>query len=218
MNRLEFIRYKRDMAEKRYDEIFSENYDADWGNVETTHNENVLYLMRLLENGASILDAACGTGKYFSLIGSMGYRIFGIDQSLKMLQQAKKKLPSAEIKKMGLQELDFENKFSGIMCVDAMENVFPEEWSIVLSNFHRALKKGGYLYFTVETEDDSKISKAYEEALKKEYPIVYGEVAIEGYHYYPNEVQVESCIETSRFITKLKNVSEGYIHYIVQRD
>jgi hypothetical protein len=31
------------------------------------------------------------------------------------------------------------------MCVDAMENVFPEDWPQVLANLRRALRPGGHL-------------------------------------------------------------------------
>jgi len=54
---------------------------------------------------------------------------------------------------MGLQELPYTNLFEGIICIDALEFVPPEDWPPVLNNFHRALKARGNLYFTVELAD-----------------------------------------------------------------
>jgi hypothetical protein len=41
--------------------------------------------------------------------------------------------------------------------MDAMENVPPEDWLLVLSNFHRALKEHGYFYFTAETIENADV-------------------------------------------------------------
>ncbi|MBU5330855.1 class I SAM-dependent methyltransferase [Anaerocolumna aminovalerica] len=35
--------------------------------------------MGLIPNGDTILDAACGTGKYWSIITAKGYNVLGID-------------------------------------------------------------------------------------------------------------------------------------------
>ena len=38
MDRKEFIAYKRNMAVQRYNEIFSKDYDLNWGRIESVHN------------------------------------------------------------------------------------------------------------------------------------------------------------------------------------
>ena len=87
-----------------------------------------------------ILDAACGTGKYWPSILQTGRSVRAVDQSAGMLAQASAKYPDVPTRKLGLQELDYEQAFDGIICMDAMENVFPEDWPLVMANFHRALK------------------------------------------------------------------------------
>jgi hypothetical protein len=42
-----------------------------------------------------------------------------------------------------LQELSFEAAFDGAMTVDAMENIPPEDWPVVIANIRRALKPAG---------------------------------------------------------------------------
>lgn len=99
MDRAEWIKEKRRMAEKRYDTIFSINYDEQWGRISETHKKNLLNFLNLLPKGCRILDAACGTGKYWGLILSNNYLVFGVDQSEQMLIKAKKKFPNCGIKK-----------------------------------------------------------------------------------------------------------------------
>ena len=73
--------------------------------------------------------------------------------------------------------------FDGILCVDAMEFIAPEEWPPVLNNFHRALKRDGYLYFTVELLEAEELDHAYREGQKQGLPVVEGEYAHEGYYH-----------------------------------
>jgi len=47
------------------------------------------------------------------------------------------------------------SEFDGAICIDAMENVFPEDWPRVLANLKHAVRPGSPVYLTVElTEDD----------------------------------------------------------------
>ena len=62
--------------------------------------------------------------------------------------------------------------------MDAMEHVGPEDWPLVLTNFHQALKAPGYLYFTAETienADENEIRQAFDRAQNARLPVVYGE-------------------------------------------
>jgi len=61
----------------------------------------------------------------------------------------------------------FRDVFDGAVCMDAMENVCPEDWPLVLGNFHWALKQHGCLYFiaeTVEHADENEIRQAFDSA------------------------------------------------------
>lgn len=218
MDRSEWIKEKREMAEKRYDTIFSIGYDNNWGQIEDKHRENLLYFLGLLPGGDTILDAACGTGKYWSVITDKGYNVIGIDQSQKMLNNAADKFPDINIEKIGLQEISYNNRFHGIICIDAMENVFPEEWMLVLKNFYKALKKDGYLYFTVETISKDQIEYALKKGHEMGFPVVEGEYAHEGgYHYYPSIEKVRGWINLSGFVILKENTSDGYEHFILKK-
>lgn len=218
MNRLEWIKEKRKMAERRYDTIFATNYDNNWGQIEEIHKKNLLHLLSLIPDGGTILDAACGTGKYWAIITAKRYKVLGIDQSQKMLDNATNKFPDINVEKIGLQEISLNNRFNGIICIDAMENVFPEEWILVLGNFHRALKKDGYLYFTVETISKDETEYALKKGLEMGFPVVEGEYAHKGgYHYYPSIEKVKEWINSSGFVIVKENTSDGYEHFILEK-
>ena len=59
---------------------------------------------------------------------------------------------------MGLQEIAFHEVFDGVICVDALEHVCPEDWPGILARFQKALKPGGVLYVTVEVPEWGEIS------------------------------------------------------------
>ena len=84
-----------------------------------------------------------------------------------MLAVANAKYPEVATEKTGLQELAFPAEFDAAICVDAMENVFPEEWPLVLSNLRRAVRPGGHVYMTVETIDEREITEVFEVGLER---------------------------------------------------
>ena len=136
MERREFLNEKRLAAEERMNTLFAPIYDEQWGaRIETTHHNFIAKFLAQCPPGCTVLDAACGTGKYWPLILDSGRGIVGIDQSQEMLKRAQTKFPDVSVRKLGLQELSDENAFKAIICMDAMENIFPEDWPVVLLNF-----------------------------------------------------------------------------------
>jgi SAM-dependent methyltransferase len=145
-------------------------------------------LMATCPPGGVVLDAPCGTGQYFPLVAAAGRRVVGIDQSGGMLQQARARGIAVALHQIGLQELRFAAEFDAVMTIDAMENVFPEDWPLVLANLHRAVRPGGHMYLSVEEVAESVVDGAFAALIALGLPVVRGEV-IEGgaapYHFYP---------------------------------
>lgn len=158
------------------------------------------FIARLLGTcpaGGVVLDAPCGTGQYFAQVAAAGRRVVGIDQSAGMLEQARALGVAAELHQIGLQELVFEHEFDAVMTVDAMENVFPEDWPLVLANLHRAARPGAHLYLTVEEIEAAEIDAAFEDLMARGLPAVHGEVIegdVAGYHYYPGRDRVRGWL------------------------
>jgi hypothetical protein len=140
-----------------------------------------------------------------------------------MLAQAAAKGLADRLDDVGLQEMAFEDEFDGSMTIDALENVSPEDWPIVLANLHRAVRPGGHLYLTVEEVPDSEIDAAYEEGLSKGLPLQRGEVIegdTAGYHYYPGRARVAEWLRTEG-LTVVEEATDwedgwGYWHLLVR--
>jgi len=150
-------------------------------------------LLALCPDHGIVLDAPCGTGRYFPLAVAAGHRVVGIDQSANMLAEAQRRGLAIDLQHVGLQELSFVERFDAVMTIDAMENVAPEDWPGVLANLHRALRPGGHLYVTVEEHHDVDFAAAHETLLARGLPAVPGEIIdgdVAGYHYYPSREQV----------------------------
>jgi SAM-dependent methyltransferase len=219
MERAAWLKEKRRRAEERMDTLFAPIYDEHWGGyINDSHRAMLDRFLALCPPRCTILDAACGTGKYWPTILASGPSVYGIDQSQHMLDRAQAKFPAVRVEKLGLQEMRFVEEFEGAICMDAMESVFPEDWPHILENFHRALKPNGHLYFTVELIEEAELRASMEAARAQGLPIVEGELAHEdGYHYYPPIEQVRVWMETTHFAILEETVGDDYHHFLTRK-
>jgi SAM-dependent methyltransferase len=116
------------------------------------------------------------------------------------LAQARARGVAVGLHQVGLQELAFEDEFDAAMTVDAMENVFPEDWPAVLANLRRAVHPGGHLYLTVEEVPETDLDEAFADLSARGLPAVRGEVIegdVAGYHFYPGRGQVAAWLKAA---------------------
>lgn len=204
-----FLDHRRAVCRRRFDELHSPIYDQRWGGyLNPTHAEFAGDLAQRVGAGAHVLDAACGTGKYWSMLLAAGLRVTGADQSTGMLEVARAKGLPVEIAEIALQDMALlADRFDGLLCVDAMENVGPEDWPLVLKGFREVLRPGGYAYLTVELPDGEVPGPAG--------VLVEGEVLEDGaYHFYPAREQVLSWLEETGFAVVRQAEGDGYRHLI----
>jgi cyclopropane fatty-acyl-phospholipid synthase-like methyltransferase len=124
------------------------------------------------------------------MVLASGRSVLGTDHSAGQLRVAKEKVPEVPTEKHALRDLPFDDAFDGVICVDAMEFVPPEDWPIVLDRFRSALRPAGCLYVTIERVSPSEIESATERARRSGLPVVEGEVLWDDpegayYHHYP---------------------------------
>jgi SAM-dependent methyltransferase len=220
MDRTIWLKERRREAEERYDTLWAPFYDKDFGIYpNATHQHFMHEFLDLLPERRVILDAACGTGRYIPLLLEGRHTVIGIDQAQGMLARAKDKFPQVQFEKVGLQEMSYQALFDGAICMDAMEHVCPEDWPLVLDNFHRALKPQGYLYFTVEIAAETEIKAAFDRGRQFGWPVVYGEWpdADEVYHYYPSLEQVREWLRHVGFEVRHEGEADAYQHFIVHK-
>lgn len=178
------------------------SYDAGYDPATPLHRQFVARLIETTPADGIILDAPCGTGPYIGQVLASRRRVLGADQSSGMLEAARSKHPDVRFELVGLQELAFDGEFDGVMTVDSMEHVPPEEWPLVVSNLRRALKPGGHLYLTCEEAVETELDSAYTEALAAGLPVVRGELTAPdtgGYHYYPGRALARAWLTSGGF-------------------
>jgi SAM-dependent methyltransferase len=212
-DRRAWLRDRRRVDEQQEDALAGD-YDAQWGEVEDTHRAFVERFLSSLPPDGRVLDAACGTGKYFPMVLASGRRLLGVDHAGAALAIAAAKFPQVPVERHDLQELPYQDQFDGVLCVDAMEFVPPEDWPPVLERFRRALRSRGWLYLTVELAPDDAVRAGNQAARRSGLPVVDGEVIWEEpdgyYHHYPNMPQVRAWLADAGFA--IQQETEGPWH------
>ena len=221
MKRSDWLAKQRQMVEEGYDMQEGSTY-VEAEEISSTHHQFVSRLIELCPPDGRILDAACGTGGYFGMILASGRQVAGIDQSEGMLKRARARFPEVETEKVGLQQLEKDAQFDAVMCVDAMEFVFPEDWPLVMANLRRALRPGGHLYMTVELVSQRELEKAFADATERGLPVMQGENVFRGgYHFYPPIPQVVAWIDEAGLQVVEDGHSDhgsyGYHHLLARR-
>ena len=190
-------------VDEQQEDALAGDYDAQWGEIEPTHQVFVERFLSRLPQAGRVLDAACGTGKYFSMVLASGRRLLGVDHAGALLAKAAAKFLQVPTEQHDLQDLPYEGEFDGVLCVDAMEFVPPEDWPPVLERFRRTLRPGGWLYLTVELAPEDRVRAANQAARQRGLPVVDGEVVWEGpdsyYHHYPSMAQVRTWLAGAGF-------------------
>lgn len=99
--------------------------------------------------GERVLDAGCGTGRYFETLLGQQAALVGVDFSAGMLRVARRKHPSAALVQADLQRAwPFHNaSFDTVVCALVGEHL--GELDRVFSEMRRVLRPGGRLIFSV---------------------------------------------------------------------
>lgn len=220
-SRDEFLAERRRVGPQRMDTLFAPAYDEHWGMINPSHEAFVGKLIELTPDDALLLDAACGTGKYWPQLLAAGRRVIGTDRSAGMLAQAGAKFPDVATRQLELDRLntvpEWNARFDGLLCVDAMENVPPEDWVVILAGFASVLKSASPLYLTVEIPGDED----RQAAANPQPPLVSGEVLWpdehgSGYHYFPEPKLVAAWLAGAG-LTVLDTADADGVQHILAR-
>jgi SAM-dependent methyltransferase len=211
-DRRAFVAERRAASTHRFDTLHSAHYDENWGAISPSHAAFVARLAGLVRRGGAVLDAACGTGKYWPALLAAGLRVTGVDQSAGMLAQARRKHPEVPSRVLALQDLaGLPDRFDGLLCVDALEYVAPEDWPLVAAGFARVLLPRAPAYVTVELPDGPLPPPSD----PRQVP---GEVTDGGgYHYYPERDQVRGWLAAAGLSITEEADADSYWHLLLTR-
>jgi ubiquinone/menaquinone biosynthesis C-methylase UbiE len=221
MDRLTWLDQRRAAVLASYDQE-APTYD-DRSYPTEIQQDWVARLLRACPAAAKILDVPCGTGRYFSMVAAAGHRVVGADQSAGMLAQARERGIAIALDQVRLQELSYVGEFDAVLTIDAMENIPPEDWPLVLANLHRAARPGGFVYLTVEEVAEPVIEEAFAMLTRRGLPAVRGEVIdgdVAGYHYYPGRDRVTGWFNAAGLQIIEEGFKQedgwGYRHFLLQ--
>ena len=213
-----FLDQRRAICRERFDTIHAPVYDDRWGSyLNPTHERCLRTLVAHLSPGARVLDAACGTGKYWPLLLADGLEVVGTDQSQAMLDVAAAKHPGVPTHRIALQDLSAAGltAFDAVLCIDAMENVGPEDWPGVVAGLRAALRPGGTAYLTVELPDPDDPDLP-DDPQETRAPLLPGEVLSGGaYHYYPAVADAAEMLHAVGFTIDEVLEGDGYAHLLM---
>lgn len=210
--------------------------------VSETHVRYLLKFLGRVSPRSRLLSAGCGAGLYDGMLLEAGHSVVGIDLSAEMLARASARFPSIQYEKRGLQELNYRDEFDGVICIDALEHVFPEDWPVIIRGFREALKPGGMLYVTLDVSATDGLEEAYAQAKLQGLPAVFGEVVAEVdeafekvmsagqgdapseledkavYHYHPSVEQVRQWLAQEKFVIEAEEMGViWYRHFLARK-
>jgi ubiquinone/menaquinone biosynthesis C-methylase UbiE len=223
MDRQAWLAERRSAVVAAYDDL-APGYD-EHEYPSDLQREWVARVLRLIRPGGIVLDAPCGTGKYFPMVAAAGHQVAGVDRSAGMLAQARARGIAVRLERVALQDLSYAGAFDAVLTVDAMENIPPEDWPLVLANLHRAARPGGVMYLTVEEVEQAQIDQAFQSLSARRLPVVRGEIVegdVAGYHYYPGRDQAVEWFERENLAILDEGFRRddgwGYRHFLLRTD
>jgi ubiquinone/menaquinone biosynthesis C-methylase UbiE len=94
----------------------------------------------------SVLDVACGTGTLLAMAHEKGLECYGVDLSPGMLNQARAKVPSAELRRASYYEIPYpDGQFDYVVATNAISGTYIDA-RCVLIEMIRVCKSGGRVY------------------------------------------------------------------------
>jgi daunosaminyl-N,N-dimethyltransferase/N-dimethyltransferase len=99
-----------------------------------------------IEDGASVLEAACGTGSHLEALSSW-YRVSGFDLSEAMLEIARKKVSDVPLFRADMRDFEVEEPVDAVLCLFSSIGyaVGEDRLGAAAACFARALRPGGVL-------------------------------------------------------------------------
>lgn len=125
--------------------VFEDTVDQDMDAV-------IKDFLDVLEEGDTILDLGCGSGRDSLTFYEMGYDVTALDASEEMCKLAEIHT-GLEVLHMTCEEMEFEDVFDGIWACASLVHIPKNELCGVLAKIARALKEHGVLYLSFKQGD-----------------------------------------------------------------
>ncbi len=173
-----------------YDKIapmYAEQYSNDFSDS--------VYIDYFLKNvkGKEILDAGCGPGQFSAYMASFDKHVLGVDNSEKMIEIAQNAFNNCEFLCKNVLELEFQNKFDGILADNLFLHFSHPQCQEAIKIFHKALKENGAMLVSfLEGNGEGFIREPVDENLR---------VYIKFYMYKEIEEMIENYFSIKKVWT-----------------
>lgn len=123
---------------------------------EDTVNQDMSEIMgeflKELEEGDTILDLGCGSGRDSLAFYELGYDVTPLDASEEMCKLAEIHT-GLEVLNMACEEMEFSEVFNGVWACGSLIHIPKKELPVVLQKISDALKPEGVLYLSFKLGD-----------------------------------------------------------------
>lgn len=179
---------------------------------ENTVDLDVSHLMEpflsYLDEGSSVLDLGCGSGRDSLTFLDMGYDVTALDGSEEMCSLASIHT-DLDILHMQFKDLDFEEVFDGIWACASLVHIEKDKLPSIIKKISKALNPGGIFYMSVHRGD-------FEGIRNQRYFAEYNEQELQNIlHKFP-ELKIQDIWTTE----DVRNKSNGqeWLNLLVQKE
>ena len=132
----------------------AKNYDliaSDYARTRRYNSQDLIDLAVLAKPGEKVLDLGCANGRMFELFGSKNIEYYGVDNSEKLIEIAKKLYPAGHFQVADALSLPFsDNTFDKVYFISVLHHIPSEEFrQRCFSEINRVLKPNGQLILRV---------------------------------------------------------------------
>ena len=209
-----------------YSKAFTQYYDQLMGDYSSIVNTVERLTDTYIPPKSSLIELGCGTGNILKLLQNK-YELTGIDNSPGMIEQAKRKVPTAQYYLDDITTFRHPRSYDGILCIfDTINHLTTfSKWNSLFRQVHKHLKPKGIFIFDMNTTrrlerlsllepyvakiDDDTLTKVKIDKLSPHrYKINFSifENILTDKITYIEEVVEESAFDTER----VKNTLEKY--------
>jgi len=118
--------------------------------------------IKLLVLPEKILDLGCAAGRDSEILSRDGFKVVGVDFSIKLLEIARKQFPNIDFRLADIRSLPFEkDTFDAIYANAVFHHLKKEDMEKSLLEWSRVLKKNGIFYLSTKTGEGLKKTRDF---------------------------------------------------------
>lgn len=125
--------------------VFENSVDQDMGEI-------MKEFLAVLEEGDTVLDLGCGSGRDSLTFYELGYDVTAMDASSEMCKLAEIHT-GLDVLCMSFEDMEFDGVFDGIWACASLLHVPKREMPEILARLKKALKQNGVLYMSFRKGD-----------------------------------------------------------------